>query len=96
MKEIQVTWIWAIKIWWSWCWRALAWTIPSAFLFGFLGGIVIAVVGVDLSEMIAWFQLVGICIGIFFGIFTLKTVLSKKFNGYRLAIIKTATDEESD
>ena len=54
----------------------------------------IAVMGIDSSGMLAWSQLIGICIGTFFGIFTLKTVLSKKFNGYRLAIIKTATDKE--
>ena len=96
MEEIQVTWKWTIKVWWSWFWRAVVWTFPTAFLFGFVAGIIIAAVGIDPSGMDVWFQLFGACIGFFFGIFTLKTVLTKKFSGYRLALIKTAPDEVSE
>jgi len=96
MEEIQVTCKWAIRVWWSWAWRAAVWTFPTAFLLGFCIGIVVGIIGVDPNSMGVWFQLLGVCIGVFFAIFTLKTVLSKKFNGYRLALIKTAPDEVSE
>ncbi|BDX04711.1 hypothetical protein [Planctobacterium marinum] len=93
MEEIQVTWKWTVKVWWSWFWRAMLWTFPTAFAVGFVIGMASAIMGLNTSEIGTYSQLLGGLIGLFFGIYALKVVLTKKFNGYRLALVKTESSE---
>ncbi|MDX1536535.1 hypothetical protein [Arsukibacterium sp.] len=89
MEEITVTWKLAIKVWWSWFWRMFIWAIPAALCVGFFIGMVSAMVGFSLSEYGLQLNLIGVLIGMFFGIYAMKTILNIRFNGYRIALIKT-------
>jgi type III secretory pathway component EscS len=89
MEELTVTWTKAIRIWWSWFWRSMAYTLPVAFLFGFIVGISGQATNIDATTMAFITQLSGGLIGVFFAIFALKRVLAKSFNGYRIALVKT-------
>lgn len=89
MEEITVTWTYAVKLWWSWFWRTLVWTIPAAICLGFFVGLVSAMTGFSLSGYTFLLNLAGTLIGMFFGICAMKTILTNHFNGYRLALIKT-------
>lgn len=89
MEEITVTWKYAAKLWWSWFWRTLVWTIPAAICLGFFVGLVSAMTGFPLGEYAFLLNLVGTLMGMFFGICAMKTILNIRFNGYRLALIKT-------
>jgi hypothetical protein len=94
MEEVQVTWKHAIKIWWSWLWRAMLWTLPTALAFGFIVGLVMAMSGIPIEPYQLYLQAAGGFIGIFFGIYTLKIILTKKsFNGFRIVLVKTSEVE---
>ncbi|GAB3014120.1 hypothetical protein [Bowmanella dokdonensis] len=95
MEEIKVTWKYAVRIWWSWVWRAMLWTFPTALLVGFLMGFILSIAGVSTEPYQPYLQLIGALIGIFFGIYAVKVVMTKRFNGYRIALVKTDTTETS-
>jgi hypothetical protein len=95
MEEIQVTWKHAIKIWWSWLWRAVLWTLPTAMALGFIVGLMMASYGIPIEPYQLYLQAVGGCIGVFFGIYALKIVLTKKsFNGFRIVLVKKIGPEQ--
>jgi hypothetical protein len=95
MEEIEVTWWCAAKIWWSWAWRALLWTIPAAILFGFAIGLILAALGLSIEPFNPYIQSTGAGIGIFFGILAMKKIMGKQFNGFRVVVIKTADSKNS-
>ena len=91
MEEIEVTWWRAARIWWSWAWRALLWTIPTAVLLGFA----LAALGLSVEPFTPYIQTTGAGIGIFFGILAMKKIMGKQFNGFRIVVVKTADNENS-
>ncbi|GGZ63431.1 hypothetical protein [Paraglaciecola chathamensis] len=95
MEEIEVTWWRSARIWWSWAWRALLWTIPTAVLLGFAIGFTLAALGLSVEPFTPYIQTTGAGIGIFFGILAMKKIMGKQFNGFRIVVVKTADNENS-
>lgn len=92
MEEIAVTWKHACKHWWSWFWRAMIWTIPVGMGLGFITGVVLAVAGIPFEPYALYLQLVGFLVGIYFSVYAMKVLLTKRFNGYRLALVRADSD----
>ena len=95
MEEISVTWKRAARIWWSWFWRAMLWTMPTAMGIGFIVGMAFGISGTPIEPFEAYLQLMGALVGLFFGIFAMKTILTKRFNGYRLMLVKTEDETQT-
>jgi len=89
MEEIEITWLRASRIWWSWAWRTMLWTIFTAILFGIIIGFVIAIMGIPIEPFTPYIQTFGASIGIFFGILAFKIILAKRFNGFRIVLLRT-------
>ena len=96
MEEVEVKWIHAIQVWWSWLWRTMAYVLPLSFLVGIVVGISFNALGINIQENIFIPQLMGGVIGICFSVKIMKKILSKTFNGYRIALIKVDTSAEID
>lgn len=90
MEEIKVTWKYAAKVWWSWSWRAMLWIVPTSMVVGVVFGFSMAVADIPAESYQIYLQVIGAVIGLFFGIYTMKVILNKNFNGYRIALIKAS------
>ena len=96
MEEVEVKWIHAIQVWWSWLWRTMVLVLPISFLIGIVAGIIMVALDIDIQANTMFLQLVGGCVGIYFSIRVMKKILSKPFNGYRIALIKVDAPTEID
>lgn len=90
MEELSVTWLNALKIWWSWAWRATLPVLVTSFLMGFIAAAVMSKQGLNVENYIGYVQLLGMAVGVFFSVFAMKRILGKQFNGYRIALVKTS------
>lgn len=96
MEEVEVKWIHAVQVWWSWLWRTMIFVLPVSFLVGMLAGVIMAALNLDLQKNAYLLQIVGAGIGIFFSIRVMRKILNKSFNGYRIALIKVDSSTETD
>jgi ABC-type multidrug transport system permease subunit len=96
MEEIEVKWIHAVQVWWSWLWRTMIIVLPVSFLVGMLAGVMMAALNLDVQKNAFLIQIVGAFIGIYFSISVMRKILNKSFNGYRIALIKVDASTEID
>ncbi len=96
MEEVEVKWIHAIQVWWSWLWRTMVIVLPLSLLVGGVAGFIMGVLSINVQENAFFLQIVGGCIGIYFSVSVMKKILSKSFNGYRIALVKIDTSTEID
>lgn len=89
MEEIKVTWKYAAKVWWSWSWRATLWVIPITIVASVVSVFIMALAGISTESYQIYLEFIGVFIVLFFGIYTMKVILTKNFNGYRIALVKT-------
>mgnify|MGYP001769822365 CR=1 FL=1 len=89
MSEVEVTWGRAVRVWWSLVWRTVLFGVLAGlgvgFVFSFLGSIA----GMSQGSIFIYSTIAGYATGIPIGIWVLKTVLSKRFSDFRLALIST-------
>jgi multisubunit Na+/H+ antiporter MnhE subunit len=88
MKELEVTWEYAIKLWWSLSWRTSAFSL----LGGFILTMILTILTYRYEEIIPpAFLIVTVLIyffiGLFCQIFTLKKIVNKKFKHYKLTLV---------
>lgn len=93
MKELQVTWVRAIEVWWAMCWRGIVYAMLPAFLLGAVAGIVLAVNKIPIEPHERKLQLAGAAIGVFAGIWIVKVILNKTYSGFRIVLVKTPAAE---
>jgi len=96
MEEVEVKWIHAIQVWWSWLWRTMVFVLPFSVLAGIVVGIVFSLLSINIQEYILIPQALGGVIGIYFSVRIMKKILSKTFNGYRIALIKVSPSDQID
>jgi len=96
MEEVEVKWIHAIQVWWSWLWRTMVWVLPISFAMGIIVGIAFNILGINIQENTIYIQIVGGAIGIYFSVKIMKNILGKTFGGYRIALIKVDTSTKID
>jgi flagellar biosynthesis protein FliQ len=87
MEEIKVTWLHAVKIWWSLAWRVLVFGGLAGFLLGLLVGIVGAVTGIENDTIQAWGQIGGMLVSIPVGIWAVKVILTREFPKFRVVLV---------
>jgi ABC-type multidrug transport system permease subunit len=96
MEEVEVKWIHAIQVWWSWLWRTMVIVLPLSLLVGIIAGFIMSALSIDIQENTFFIQIVGGSIGIYFSVSVMKKILNKSFNGYRIALVKVETSSEID
>jgi hypothetical protein len=96
MEEIEVRWIHAIQVWWSWLWRTIVIAFPLSCLLAMLASITDNALHLDIQEYVLIPQMASLCLWIYFPVSVLKKILSKSFNGYRIALVKVDTSAEID
>jgi hypothetical protein len=87
MEELEITWLRALKIWWSIVWRTMLYSI----LFSILAGIPIAIstaaLGFDEAVALQVGRLIGLVIGFIVAVWVVKIVLGKSFSDFRIALV---------
>ena len=86
MQPLKVTWLRAMKIWWSLAWRSVLYGSIAAFVAGLAVGSLSNVLGHEHLTNI-YTQSAGLLVGIPVGILVVKMVLSKEFRDYRIVIM---------
>ena len=88
MDEVDVTWGNSIHVWWSFFWRATLFGALGGLVFGFIAGIVVAIMGrPDLGGTAG--AIAGYVAAIPVSMWCIKHILSKSFNGYSVRLVKT-------
>jgi len=83
---LEVTWARALKIWWSYAWRCLLFSLAAAFALGFVGGLLLALVGLaELGPIVG--RVLGNLAGIMVSIIVLKVVLQKRFQDFTIKLV---------
>ena len=86
LATIDPTWGHALRVWWSWQWRTIVFGLILSVItmpIGMVAGIVFGQSRV--GHIVA--QLMGFLTFAFVGIFVMKDILDKEFNGFRVAIL---------
>ena len=89
MEKIEVKWSHTAKIWWSWFWRSTILIFVTVFC---LTSILSITFGSEIALNLVNGKagsILSFAIGIAASIRTLNTILTKEFNGYSIALIKT-------
>jgi ABC-type multidrug transport system permease subunit len=96
MEEVEVKWIHAIQVWWSWLWRTMIIVLPLSLLAGMVAGFIMSALSIDIQENAFFLQMMGGSIGVYFSVSVMKKILSKTFNGYRIALVKVDASADID
>jgi len=86
MEKIEVTWGNTLRVWWSFMWRVGLFSGIAGGVLGFIGGIVVGVMGK--SELAAPVGAVLGWLGTFpVSIWVLKIILNKQYKTFSVALI---------
>ncbi|KPK41934.1 MAG: hypothetical protein AMJ78_04160 [Omnitrophica WOR_2 bacterium SM23_29] len=84
---VEVTWMHALKVWWSFTWRVLIYGFIGGFIIGLVLGFIMAMMGASPAAVNNACRIGGFIIGIPIGIAVVKIVLQKKYSDFRIALI---------
>jgi len=87
VEEIQVTWGYAIKIWWSLTWRVALFGGLAGFALGLLFGLFGSATGTADEVIHSWGQISGMLVSIPVAIWAVKSILNKDFKKYRIILV---------
>ncbi len=90
-KLVEVTWQRTLKVWWSIFWRSIVYGMMAGLIIGFLGGFILKTLGLSFQENKPIFDLLGMVAGVLIQIGIIKYVLSKKYQNFRVALVKKET-----
>lgn len=94
MKEIELTWKIALRIWWSYSWRCVVIILPVTFVVGAIAGVVLGATSGGVEGNAVWLQLLGGLVSGIFSFIILRDVLAKRYKGFRLAVVTTEQEEK--
>lgn len=86
MRIIEVTWSMAFRVWWSFFWRAMLFSILGSFGIGFVLGIFGAVLGIK-PVTGALSIILGMVFGFVVTFWAMKKVLYKRFSEFSVVCI---------
>ena len=89
MYEQELTWGIAIRVWWSFMWRALLFGFLLGAVAGFIVGFAGGFLGLSKEQVILYSQILGAIMGCIAGVMVMKHVLNKRFKKFRVAILQT-------
>lgn len=93
MKEIDLTWKIALRIWWSYTWRCIAIILPCTFVIGGIAGFAIGTSGGNVEDYGVWLQLTGGLIGCLLSFIILRDTLAKRYKRFRLVVVENEPEE---
>jgi len=87
MELVEVTWDKALRIWWSYFWRVLVFSLLLVSILAIVGAVIffslgMPEVGRKYGVIIAQLSTIPVSIWVF------KKILRKRFNGYSVALIE--------
>ncbi|MGD2118195.1 MAG: hypothetical protein PVG66_07545 [Chromatiales bacterium] len=86
MDEIEVTWMRATHIYWSLAWRWVLFSMLAGAIAGALLGVALGFL--DRTENLELYgQIIGFVVSIPVGIWVVKTVMTKQYRHYRIALL---------
>jgi hypothetical protein len=85
---VEVTWQRAAIVWWSLFWRTFLFTFLGAFIASSIVGIFLGAAGVDEKTSMVILQATALIISVPISIVITGMVLSKKFQGFRIALVR--------
>ena len=95
--ELEVTWNRAIRVWWSYLWRAII-TAIVAIVFsaavGFILGMVAGILGLPIPVIQGIGAVVGFVIGLAFSVVPFKLILGKDYGEFRLVLQSTERSQQ--
>jgi xanthosine utilization system XapX-like protein len=89
MERLEPTRKLALKVWWSFIWRAVLLAIAAGFAVGVVFGALSLMLRVDPQALNGVSGLLGLGIGAVVSIEVMYRILRKKFNGFEIALIRT-------
>lgn len=89
MQELEVTWMRAIKVWWSMVWRVVAVSILVGIAISVVVGFIAGIFGYK-EDVQVLTQLLGVITGIPIGIWAMKVVLGKEYADFRVALLPSS------
>jgi hypothetical protein len=87
LQELEITWERIISVWWLIVWRGVLGAVSIGFVVGFIMGAVMGAAGVPLQTIQSVSGIVGLFIGLAWGIVVTRMALQKKYKGFRLALV---------
>ena len=87
MDKVEVNWNVTLQVWWSYIWRCTVFAMILGLVLGFIGGIVVALIGKpELGAAVG--GVLGHLVSITVSIYVMKVILNKKFKTFTIALIK--------
>lgn len=87
MEKVEITWDKVILVWWSYTWRVLLYTAILIAILAVIGALIFFSIG--MPEFGRKYGAIAAQLAIIpVSILVLKKILSKKFNGYSVALVK--------
>ena len=90
MQELEITWERVISVWWLIVWRSVVGAVSIGFVVGFIIGAIMGAAGVPLETIQSVSTVVGLCIGLGWGMVVTRMALQKHYKGFRLALVPAA------
>ena len=87
MQTVEVTWMYALKVWWSITWRTALYALIAAIPLATLWGVLAALQGIGDAQIEAYSQLGGSLLALPAGVVAVRVVLTRQFRRYRLALL---------
>jgi ABC-type dipeptide/oligopeptide/nickel transport system permease component len=87
MEELEITWLRALKVWWSIVWRTLLYSLIISILVGIPIGIAAATLGLDQESAARLGRSLGSLLGLFIAVWVVKIVLGKSFSDFRIVLV---------
>jgi ABC-type enterobactin transport system permease subunit len=87
MQELEGTWARILSVWWLMLWRS----VVGSVLIGFAAGAVLGLIGAlanwpaDTVDVAAY--VLGLVIGVLWGVVVLCMALKKRYEGFRIALV---------
>jgi len=89
MEKVEVTWKKTLRVWWSYVWRCMIFSMILGAILGFIGGVVVAMMGKpEMGGIVG--GVLGYIGTIPVSIYVLKKILDKKYKSFSVALISEA------
>ena len=97
MNTVDMNWLRTFKIWWYWLWRTMLASLVVALIVGFLVGILVFPFIHSEATATLVGNIIGAGIGVFFGLWVLKTLPEKEFSDFKVVLVaRDSAAEEAD
>lgn len=94
MKEIDLSFNIALRVWWSYTWRSVVIIFPTLFVIGAIAGMIIGGTGGVVEDYAILIQVVATILGSILSFVIFRDVLNKRYKTFRLVIVENEPEEE--